>query len=165
VTTSAGVETESKTEDTVSEAEEEEVEEISEPTVEEQLDAMLEAETGPVETLGAETADWQEKADESEVADLFSSFLDEIVSEPAATTGGTAVGVGQEGASGFAGIEVPEPPPPPPPVDIKVSKMSRDGKIAIDFNQPLKVPNFGGESGNGRKLIGMADLDVSRDIV
>jgi len=43
--------------------------------------------------------------------------------------------------------------------------MGRDGKIAIDFNQPLRVPNFGGTTGSGRQLVGLSDIDVARDVV
>jgi hypothetical protein len=64
--------------------------------------------------------------------------------------------------SSFAGVATVIEPPPP--VDIKFNKMSRDGKIKLEFNQPLKVPNFG-KSGKGRGLISMSDIDVARDIM
>jgi hypothetical protein len=31
---------------------------------------------------------------------------------------------------------------PPPPVKVSAPKITRDGKIKMDFNQPLIVPDF-----------------------
>jgi len=44
--------------------------------------------------------------------------------------------------------------------------MSRDGKISINFNQPLKVPSFlTQQDTSGRALLSLSEIDVSRDIV
>jgi len=77
-----------------------------------------------------------------------------------------------------------EPEPEPKELKMKTGKIDREGSVGIDFNQPTQVPDFvrGQADENGRrrlyllnygfstvagkrKLIGLAELDVSRDLV
>lgn len=56
----------------------------------------------------------------------------------------------------------------PRPIKMVVSKISRDGKVNINFNQQMKIPPFEEFLGSRRSLSGilrMADLNVQRDIV
>ena len=51
---------------------------------------------------------------------------------------------------------------------MKVNKISRDGKVSIEFNQKMKVPPFTELMGKRRQLrsaLKMSDLNVQRDIV
>lgn len=54
-------------------------------------------------------------------------------------------------------------------VAIDVGEMSRDGKLAIDFNQPLMVPPFStptdSDEERGRALVSVQELNVTRDIM
>lgn len=50
------------------------------------------------------------------------------------------------------------------PVEIKVGKIGRDGKIDLNFNQKMKIPNLSGTSGS-RRLGALDELDVQRDIL
>lgn len=64
--------------------------------------------------------------------------------------------------------EQKEKPVKPRDVKFKVSKISRDGKVGIEFNQKMKVPPFEEFQGKRRQLgtsLKMADLNVQRDIV
>lgn len=56
-----------------------------------------------------------------------------------------------------------------PPVEIVVSSMNREGKVEMEFNQDLVVPEFASGrrllSADGRILLSLGDIDVARDIV
>jgi len=54
-----------------------------------------------------------------------------------------------------------------PPVALEIQGISREGVIAITFNQPLNVPDFIEQdvSADSRRLVALSELDVARDIM
>jgi len=106
----------------------------------------------PIETLSAKVPEWQTVISEEEVSVELKKFQAEVNRKVAENKKKRAEG---------------PPRPPAPPVDIEISKISRDGKVDMDFNQPLIPPTFGGtqDEATGRLLMNFDQLNVARDVV
>jgi len=50
--------------------------------------------------------------------------------------------------------------------ELKINKISTDGKIKVNFNQPMLVPSFiiQDKSKIDRKLLALSEINVARDI-
>lgn len=51
------------------------------------------------------------------------------------------------------------------PVKLRVKRISRDGKITIEFNQRLVVPDFEELKTSGRSMLSMSQVDVTSSIL
>ena len=77
---------------------------------------MEQAPAGEIQLSGPKKAKWEKKVDSAVFAAAF-----------------TYVPPKRKVKSEFDGVKE-EKPPPPPPVEIKVSPMSEDGNLDLDFN-------------------------------
>ena len=112
--------------------------------------------------IHAITPPWQKKASVASV----NNFLQEL--QKGADNDNDQKKVSKSGKSNFKGVEVAPEKPKPPPV-MKISSISRDGNLGLEFDQDMAVPPFK-ESAGKRALetgtpVSLTDIDVSRDVL